>query len=172
MKLICFLVYSFCLLYSCEKKNKYSKHEWHHKKIVLNLNQSDQKDEINTKDLDACLNFSGYQIYFSNFLIDSRNTPMNYNEWKKIALKVPSSELETAEKIAYFGENAHIFNFCGDHTNKGFLVFSRGEYEDVWAELWDADGVRRIRVNFNGKKPDLSEVDCMSKWLSNLRWDL
>ena len=161
--ILCFSLF----LLSCKNS---AKSEW----SIVDLNLNDSKTEhiknLNIEISEGSSTISGYDLEFSNLVEDSRETSMSYEVWKSVAFSQPSNEYAIAEKIGYFGKNAEVFHFSGEKLNKGFLVFSKINSQDVWLELWGSNGIKRVRLDFIGTRPKSSEANKICDLVSQLSW--
>jgi hypothetical protein len=104
---------------------------------------------------------------FNNFMLDSRGTPMAYEDWKDVVLSANLSPEKTKLKLAMVGSPASIYSFTGSSSNHGFLVANESS---AWAEIWDTQKIRRVRLDFD-LVPDLNvEAAEICRELAELRW--
>jgi hypothetical protein len=116
---------------------------------------------------DSEITLAGFRAEFNNSMSDSRKTPMEFESWKNIALTSSLSEEEKSLKLSMLGSPASIFMFTGRKSNHGLLVIKE---KSAWAEIWDAEKIRRVRLDFDFA-PDLNfAAPEICRELGQLRW--
>lgn len=111
-----------------------------------------------------------YVVNFSNFIDDSRCTPLNYEKYSNIVFSKESTDVEIANKISILGAYSYVIHFHGNGLNKGFLIYKNNSPKEARFELWDENGIKRIRGDFLDTIPEISDANRICYWLSNMRW--
>jgi hypothetical protein len=162
-----FVLAFFLSLYSCKVKerNRWSIIE----KITITDNTLNLKINNYTAS-EGSNNILDHEVKFSNLILDSRGTSMDYEEFKRIVFSKEYTDIEIANKISVLGAYSSVIHFHGNGLNKGFLIYKNNSPKEVWAELWDVNGIKRIRVDFTGTLPEMPDSDYICDILSNMHF--
>ena len=118
---------------------------------------------------DTRMELEGFTVWFNNFISDSRSTVMDYSDWNRLLTSSSLSQEDRLTRISMLGDSGIVYPFESESGNRGFLVMN-SKTSRTWAEVWDNQAIRRVRVDFEGKSPTTDEVPSLLSCLAALKW--